>query len=571
MLKALTNAKNISMVNNITVALFTFLGVCAVFIWFYRLRYKDDLNKRNDDFNKLTYKLLFVIAAVIGISVRLWRFGTVPGGFNYDEAMAALDGNAIAKYGTDHYGMSFPAYFQAWKGGQQSIMMGYLMAPVIKIFGMNVYTVRIPILIMSIIGGIFLVLLVKDMFGQKCALAAAFLVAMSPWHMMQSRWALDANMLPHFFIIALYFLNKGIKTRKRYLYVSMVLFALCMYCYAMAVYSVTPFLALMAIYLLVSKKIKLKELILAAGIFLVISLPFFACLIINFLKLDTIKIGFLTIPRFYETQREADMIFFSAQPYKSLIQNLKSLYNVLILQKFDLPNNSIQGFGSYFYCGLPLMILGLLQLFVQKNKSAAVILLCAIISGVFSGLITEASTSWRIAIMFYTVIILMSLGFTFIISQFGKWSFASIAVYGVVFVMFISSYFTTYAKQMETYFFKGFGEALDYMETLDVDKYYITAESQHKTSKVVSETYTLFYHNIDPHYYQGVTNINNGKELLPYSQRYTYSNISQADIKENENAAYLITTDEKKYFDENKYNFKPYSGVQVNYLVVTQK
>lgn len=109
------------------------------------------------------------------------------------------------------------------------------------------------------------------------------------------------------------------------------------------------------------------------------------------------------------------------------------------------------------------------------------------------------------------------------------------------------------------------------MENMDVDKMYITTNSRTKGAREVSEVYTLFNHNIDAQYFQGVKNESNGETYLPYSQRYIYSDLNEKSVKENEKAAYLITTDEKIYFDDNKYNFTPYQGVHINYLVVTEK
>ena len=68
-----------------------------------------------------------------------------------------------------------------------------------------------------------------------------------------------------------------------------------------------------------------------------------------------------------------------------------------------------------------------------------------------------------------------------------------------------------------------------------------------------------------------MTNENHGKTYLPYKERYKYSNIQPSDVKENENAAYIITTAEKKYFDETKYDFKPFRGYQTDYYAVTKK
>ena len=46
--------------------------------------------------------------------LRLYAFGSVPGGFNQDGAMAAVDALALAHHGTDRFGTWLPAHFTAW-------------------------------------------------------------------------------------------------------------------------------------------------------------------------------------------------------------------------------------------------------------------------------------------------------------------------------------------------------------------------------------------------------------------------------------------------------------------------
>ena len=48
-----------------------------------------------------TYILLFWAIMVIGISARVWRFGSVPGGLNQDEAFAGYEAWSLLHYGID--------------------------------------------------------------------------------------------------------------------------------------------------------------------------------------------------------------------------------------------------------------------------------------------------------------------------------------------------------------------------------------------------------------------------------------------------------------------------------------
>ena len=98
------------------------------------------------------YRLLLLLAALLAVAVRVYRFGGVPGGFNQDGAMAAIDAKALADYGTDHYGMRWPVHLTAWGYGQMSVLLSYLMAPCIKLFRFNVVSLRLPQLLVSLLG-----------------------------------------------------------------------------------------------------------------------------------------------------------------------------------------------------------------------------------------------------------------------------------------------------------------------------------------------------------------------------------------------------------------------------------
>ena len=178
--------------------------------------------------------------------------------------MAAVDAKALADYGTDRFGMRFPVHLTAWGYGQMSSLLSYLMAPLIKLFGLNPVVARLPQLIISLLGLLTLYFFSRDAFGKTAALVIFAFGAINPWHILQSRWALDCNLYPHFFLFGLYFLNRAMKGKKRlWLCVSMVMFGLCMYCYGISIYTMPVFLMLACVYLLVKKRVSLGEALMA--------------------------------------------------------------------------------------------------------------------------------------------------------------------------------------------------------------------------------------------------------------------------------------------------------------------
>ena len=57
----------------------------------------------------LPFVLIFLLAA----GLRLWAFGTVPGGLNQDEASIGYDAWSILHYGIDRNGIRLPVHLIA--------------------------------------------------------------------------------------------------------------------------------------------------------------------------------------------------------------------------------------------------------------------------------------------------------------------------------------------------------------------------------------------------------------------------------------------------------------------------
>lgn len=507
------------------------------------------------------YYMIFGILMLLALFIRVYKFGVVPGGFNQDGAMAAVDAKALADYGTDRYGMHMPVHLTAWGYGQMSSLLSYMMAFFIKLFGFSVGIVRFPTLIMSMVGILYLHLFIRDIFDRKTALIVLFFVAINPWHIMQSRWALDCNLYPHFFMLGVFLLNKGL-TKRRYLYMSMVSFGLCMYCYGISIYTLPVFLVAACTYLLIGKKLTVKETLISAGVYLLVAWPFILTMMVNFFKWDTISTPFFTIPYFPHSVRSNDILFFSENIWKQLGANFNSLLNTTFRQSKDLPWNDIYNYGTIYLFSMPFVILGIIDFFRKHRKNTgAVLAFIFLCTGVWAGLATNGVNVNRINIVYYPIIIMAAMGINYCLQWISQAKWGVLAAYSLAFLLFGFTYFTTQAEELDGYFFKNFGEAVTQLKDSPAEKLYITADSQYTGSANVSEILTLFYHETDAEYYQGKKNI---PGLLPFYQRYTFASIGKLKLNHEEDAAYLITENDLSYFPTELYHFTQYG----NYFVV---
>lgn len=533
--------------------------------------YKVYLSKRMDGFGakewsvpEKTYRILFILTVFTAVFIRVWKFGQVPGGFNQDGAMAAVDAKALAQYGTDRFGMCYPVHLTAWGIGQMSALLSYLMIPFIKVFGLVPWAVRLPSLLLSFAGLACLYGFARDVFGKEVGLLVLWFGAINPWHILQSRWTVDCNLYAHFFLFGVFFLNRAVEKEKRrgYLFLSMVMFGLCMYCYGISIYTMPVFLIAACVCLLAVKKISFADALLSMAVYLFVAWPFIAVMAINFFRWETVETPFFTLPFFPDSVRSSDILFFSSNKLSQLAENVKSLLGITVLQKKDLPWNDVRNFGTMYLFSMPFAVLGLCGLFYEFRKKAGAVLLAIFLgTGVWCGLTTNAVNVNRLNIIYYPIIVLAGIGIYDVLRMISlpRLKYAVAAAYGVMFLLFAREYFTGFAVDVSAQFEENLGDALSSLKESDAEKIYITA-----SNRKVSEILTLFWCDIDAEYFQGVRT---PEGELPYSEKYQFHEPGELTVDTAENADYLIVPGELELFDDSLYAWEQFGG----YYVVTKK
>lgn len=536
--------------------------------------------------------VLLLLAA--GIFVRGFHFGMSPVGIHQDEAMTAVDALALSQYGTDRYGMRFPVHFTAWVGSQQSVLLAYCMVPFIRLFGFSTVTVRLPMLVVSCLGLLALYFLGKETGGSRTGLILLSLGVICPWHYMQSRWSFDCNMFPHMFLFGVCFLLAGM--RKRWmLYVSMVFFALCCYSYGVADYSVPLFLLAAALYLVRRKWIRVRELVLCFCIFTVLALPEYLSMLLTALGGETIETPFFTIPSFLESFRGNDILLTNFS-WGQLWKNIIATVTVVWGSGDKSATNTIVRFGPVYYLSVAFFLVGLAVLAVRlsgkgerrrgrqkeagdgsgenereaRSKLVYVVLLLWLFMGIWVGLITREVTINRINVIFYAVLAIAAVGIEWCLDRQQLLSLPIGAYYAVCALLFAVTYFGSWSDVSRIYYYDPYVQALEYAENLECEIYYITPDPQGEGVNAVGEILTMYCHEIDALYYQGVSNIQDGRECLPYSERYRFMDVSEDILAENAGkpVVYLVRADYRHLFDEDGYDITSFYD---NYFVIVEK
>lgn len=514
------------------------------------------------------YELLVFLGVTLLIISRIYKFGQIPGGINQDEAMAAVDAYALANYGTDRFGMSYPVHFTAWGYGQMSVLLSYLMIPFMKIWGLSVITARLPMLITSIAGALFLFLLIKQVVGNRAGLIVLFLTVINPWHFMQSRWSLDCNIFPHLFIIGLFFLNKGVR-KNVYLYVSMFFFAMCMYSYGVSFYIVPFFLMTVCIILNIMKKVTIGRSLMLAVTYFFFSWPIYLTMLINFIGGKTIHFFKLTIPFFADSIRSGDIIFFCEHPWQQLKSNLHSLIHVVFVQGGDYLWNALDNYGTLYWCTIPFVLVGLVVCILkiktkEKVKYSYIFFLLywffALLLGVF---IANVNVN-RINIVFYAQLILAAVGIDYILEKRKTLFVPVFVIYVYMTILFSKQYFQVYAREIEGVFFADFIQAIEDAQDFESDRYYIALASEYDEAANCAEILTLYAQKMDSQYFQGKTDKFIGREIA-YKERYYYRIPSDEEISQDIDTVYVLRNNQRERFDENEYTIKEYGGFLLIY------
>ena len=243
---------------------------------------------------KYKTQILFGIILIIAIFTRLYRIDELPQGVHVDEAGIAYDAYCFANYGVDRYLNKMPVYMINFGLGQ-SALYTYIDSIFIKMLGLSMLSIRLPSVILGITAIVLSYFMVKKELGEKFALVFMALITICPWHIMASRWGLDCNLLAPMLIISMYLL---LRAKGIWGYIAAgISFGLTLYTYALSYIIVPIFLLLTLIFMLYTKRIKFRHIIIMGIPIFLLALPLMLMLLVNNGIIDEIRTPFMTIPK----------------------------------------------------------------------------------------------------------------------------------------------------------------------------------------------------------------------------------------------------------------------------------
>ena len=409
--------------------------------------------------------VLFILVFSIGIFARIWEYADLPPGLNVDEASIGVEAYYLYKFGMDRYGMTYPVHLISWGSGQNALY-AYLLIPFVALKGINAFSVRLPMMLAGILSMPLMFIAGKRLLGEKFALLAMFFMAISPWHIVNSRWAVESNIMPFLFLVGFTALTLA-NTKNWWFFVSSIFFASCLYAYGTAYAGVPVFLLLTVPLLLKLKRITLQQVIIGAVIFLLLAFPIILFIVVNTFKLETMHLGAVTIPRLpVEARYETMAALFGESPFAAVAENARIMLNVLWTQSDAFPWNFVEPFGYFYKVTFPLIAAGFLLAlpfkFVKEYHTERWFIAAWMLAAFVVGIIHPVNLT-RFNLIFTPILFCVALLFLDLEPRLPRIIPAAVGVFFIAFVFFNRAYHgEEYHKVTSAVFNEGIIPAIEY-------------------------------------------------------------------------------------------------------------
>jgi len=386
-----------------------------------------------------------------------------------DELDVGYQAYSLLKTGKDYMGQTFPTYIHSLSEWRAPLLM-YATAPFVAIFGLNEWGVRLAPVFFGVLSIYLLYLLVRKLSkNEKLGLITSFILAITPWHLHYSRAAFEVTLLLSLVLGGtLMFLNK------KWL-ISAILFGLSFYTYNTANIFVL-FFGLSLLFIARPKIVGNKKIISAGVVLFIILVP----LIISIFS-GTGRERFSLISIFNNPKTIAQVvykrnsgvnpklerIFYNKGVYwaKEFFSNYLTAFSpqFLFLTGDPNPRHSSPLFGQLYLVFAPLILLGLMAIFKNKNKQLKQVVFSWLLIAPIAGSLTVGggNQATRLFLMVVPLAILVALGLSQI--KIKLINLGIFAVFGFCTLFYFHELTVHYSKESFKYWHYGFEESFSWL------------------------------------------------------------------------------------------------------------
>lgn len=177
--------------------------------------------------------VLLLIILVIAVFIRFYKLSSNPPGAYIDEASYGYNAYSMLLTGKDEWGKSLPIFLRSF-GTYPAPLYTYLLMVPIKLFGLSIFSVRLPVALQGL--AIIILTYVLANFSSnnqkiKLALVSSLVIALAPWSVLYSRLAVEVNLA--LMLVLIGFLSSFYIIKKpRFFILTAFIFALSSHAYA---------------------------------------------------------------------------------------------------------------------------------------------------------------------------------------------------------------------------------------------------------------------------------------------------------------------------------------------------
>lgn len=437
--------------------------------------------------NKLKW-ILVVIVLIAGF-LRFYQLGQIPPALTWDEVAWGYNAYTLGIDGKDEFGRFLPYDYLESFGDFKPPVYAYLDILPIKFFGLTEFAVRFPSAFFGTLTVLIVYLLVQELFPSiekkkriYLGLTTAGILAVSPWHIMLSRAAFEANVATFLVITAVWLFLRSINGHKWNILLSAIFFVIPIYTFNTP-RVVVPILVLVLTVGFYKKLWHMKKQVICAAIVGILLLA----PTVRFLLSPQANLRFREVNIFSNLdvieRSNQEIQNTNNQAYSKVLYNRRLEYAVeylrhyfdhlnphyLFIQGDVNPKFSTQDVGQLYLFDLPFFLIGLLALFKKREGYWWLIPLWILIGIIPAATARETPHALRTEITIPMMQLIVSYGIVSFIQLIPKKK--QVLVGGILGILlainvfyFVYNYFTYYSDEYASEWQYGYKQTIDYVK-----------------------------------------------------------------------------------------------------------
>ncbi|MDO8621155.1 MAG: glycosyltransferase family 39 protein [Candidatus Levybacteria bacterium] len=434
---------------------------------------------------KNTAYLFFIL--IIAFFLRFYQLGSNPPSLTWDEAAWGYNAYSLGIDGRDEFGKFLPIDHLESFGDFKPPVYAYLDIIPVKIFGLTEFATRFPSALFGVLTILITYFLVKRIFYKSenaniYGILTSFILAISPWHIMLSRAAFEANIATFFIITGVWLFLGGVQERKWYLLFSAISFSFSIYTFNTARVVAPLIILMLGIGFWKILLEKYTQTIMAVIIGILLLLP-----TLKFLLSPQASLRFKEVNIFSESgvvvSANQQIANDNNSSWSKIIHNRRLAYGVeyirhyfdnlnpsfLFIKGDGNPKFSTQTVGEMYLWELPFFIMGILFLFKKREGYWWIIPLWLILGIVPAATARETPHALRIETTLPTFQIFTAIGFLTVINLLKKYKKLAISILSFVlfinFMYFYRDYLVHYPREFSGEWQYGYKNSISYVES----------------------------------------------------------------------------------------------------------